>query len=66
MSAHQTAVPDHLREALEDAVRLASADELDPQAAIEQLNELHWIDRAAAVGLDLDVRVAFAQVEDRQ
>ena len=65
MAPHPTQTPDHLREALDEAVRLATAEEPDQQAAIEQLNELHWIDRASRVGLD--VRVAFGgPAEDQQ
>ena len=61
---HPTETPEHLRQALEDAVQAAAGNEADPQAAIERLNDLHWVDRASQVGLD--VRVAFGRPAEEQ
>ena len=64
MPPHPTETPDHLRQALEEEVQAAVVGEADPQTAIERLNELHWIDRASQVGLD--VRVAFGRPAEEQ
>ena len=62
---HPTETPEHLRQALEDAVQAAAGDEADPQAAIERLNDLHWVDRASQVGLNLMVAIGRPGEEQR-
>ena len=61
---HPTETPEHIRQALEDAVQAAAGREADPQAAIAALNDLHWVDRAGQVGLNL--MVALGRPGDEQ